>query len=122
MNRLQKMWQVERLLMGLACALHLIQLPLYPVDRKWVAALVGTLLYAMATVLIHRNKQLGYWLATVGPLVAAAFVGGILLGLIPRPPDMTFNPFTAMAALVEAPAVLLGLLLIRARCWEQPLT
>lgn len=97
-------------LMALACLLHAAQLVLYPVNAKWWVALSATLVYGAATQGIRARRLFGYGLAFGFPLLAAVFVGLVLL--VGPPPgvqgELKFNPLTAVAAVIEVPAVLLA--------------
>jgi len=97
-------------LMALACLLHAVQLVLYPVNAKWWVAMSAAVVYGTATWGIRARRRYGYGLAFGFPLLAAVFVGLVLL--IGPPPgvqgQLKFNPFTAIAAVIEVPAVVLA--------------
>lgn len=97
-------------LMGLAALLHAAQLPLYPVNAKWWVAFSAAIAYTVSTFGIVRRQTFGYAIACGLPILASIFVGLVLV--VGPPPglqgQMQFNPFTALAAVVEVPAVFLA--------------
>lgn len=106
----------HQLLLGLmicASLLHLIQLVLYPINPKWIVALVGFTVYTLSSLAILKHWRWGYYLATFFPIFAGLFVVAMLaFGPPVSAGGMKFNPFTAMAAAVELPGVVIGFLLI----------
>jgi hypothetical protein len=117
---------LRRMLLALimcACLLHLLQLFLYPLNPKWFVALIGAVLYGTAASGIHRDARFGYYLAIGVPILAGMFVAGIFALRVPERADgIQFNVFTALAALVEIPAVLLGVILMRKQKWTARLS
>lgn len=106
----------HQLLLGLmicASLLHLIQLILYPINPKWTVALVGFTVYTLSSIGIAKRWRWGYYLATFFPIFAGLFVATVLaFGPPVSAGGMKFNPFTALAAAVELPGVVIGFLLI----------
>lgn len=116
----------HQLLLGLmicASLLHIVQLILYPVNPKWYVALVGSTVYTLASIGITKRWRWGYYLATGFPIFAGLFVLAVLAFGPPvsgqgingqgiNGQGIKFNPFTALAAAVELPGVVIGFLLI----------
>lgn len=116
---IRTLWKIELGLMSCVSLLHLVQLVLYPINAKWFVALIGGIVYATASLGIARNRRYAYFLATFFPVLAALFVVTVLaLGVRAPAGGMRFNPFTAIAAVVEMPAVVLGAALIRRSFWR----
>lgn len=62
MTNTKKLRYTVCILMFIACLLHLIQLPLYPVGPRWFIALTGTIAYGIASYGLYKNKKYGYFI------------------------------------------------------------
>ena len=102
------------MLMVAAFLLHLIQLFLYPMNPKWFITLTGTIAYAIASYGLYKDKSYGYYITVCVPVAGVLFVAiFILLGLSSELGYSEINPFTLLAAVVEMPAILLSLYIIK---------
>ena len=107
-----RMMRATGILMGVASALHLVQLPIYPVDAKWFVALVAGLVYGLASIGTLLERNWGLWLCLT-PILAGIFVISIVaIGPPNWAPGFKFNVFTAFAAVVETPATIMAIVLI----------
>ncbi len=100
--------------MIIACLLHLIQLFLYPINPKWFITLIGTIAYAISSYGLYQNKVYGYYTTVCVPIAGVLFVGiFVIFGFSNDLGYSEINPFTLMAAVVELPAIILSLYLIK---------
>jgi hypothetical protein len=102
-------------LMIFAAIFHLIQLPLFPVDFRWYITLTGFILYTVASLGVSQNKEFGFYLSILFPVIGGCAI--LIIYMIAAITDVTlliFNLFTALAAIVEIPAVFLSIIYIRA--------
>jgi hypothetical protein len=103
------------ILMIFAAIFHLIQLPLFPVDFRWYIALTAFILYMVASVGVSQKKQFGFYLSILFPVIGGcAIIIVFMIATITDVALLTFNLFTALAAIVEIPAVILSVVYLRA--------
>ncbi|MEY4632119.1 MAG: hypothetical protein RIQ81_2239 [Pseudomonadota bacterium] len=109
------MLRVTGILMGIASALHFVQLPIYVIDTKWFVALAAGCLYLTAAIGTLLEKTWGLWLCLT-PMLAGVFVVSVVFFGPPSwAPGFRFNIFTALAAAVETPATIMAIVLITRR-------
>ncbi len=115
-KKIHSLKKLVLILMILASLFHLIQLFIIPINLKWYIALLGAITYGFASLGIYFNKSFGYYLAIIFPTIGGILIAIILLiAAITHVKFLEFNVFTIFAAIVEIPAVLISIYLIKKR-------
>lgn len=102
------------ILMILATFFHFVQMFLAPINLKWYIALLGAIAYAFASLGIYLNKKFGYYITIIIPAIGGILIIIVLLiAFITQIEIIQFNIFTMFATIVEIPAVIISIFLIR---------
>ncbi len=99
-------------LMAIACVMHAVQLPLYPVNIKWLVAMIGAVVYGAAAAFALMHTRAGLWLSLT-PIIGGIFVIVVYLSeAAGSHQQIRFNIFTLLATIVEIPATALSIFLL----------
>ena len=102
------------ILMIFAAFFHVIQLFFILIDFKWFVALSGFILYTIASIGVYKNKKFGYYISVIFPTIGGVTIISVfIIAFLTQVQFLTFNIFTALAAIVEIPAVILSIILLK---------
>ena len=113
-ERTKQITIIVLILMIFAAFFHIIQLFLIPIDFKWFVALTGFILYTIACMGVYKNKKFGYYISIIFPIFGGiSIISVFMIVIFTQVQLLTFDIFTALAAIVEIPAVILSIIVLK---------